>query len=216
MRLVSTMGWNAEVVLEPIRILNPEEAVVFYGYYDQMNRERIEEELRRLNEAPVKVKLVRVDPFSMEDCIEKMKPHIDDGTVANITGGTKIMSFALSLLATHRKGGEIPIIYYITEGKKGKIVKIPAIFEKMKVDLNGDNASSYILRVLMNANGKKLSTKEIKEKMKAMGKNVEGSTFNQAKNNLLWYNLIKEEKQGRTKFYEVYPIAKIFVGGEEQ
>ncbi|NPA74547.1 MAG: hypothetical protein GXO25_00500 [Euryarchaeota archaeon] len=215
MKLVSTLGWSAEVVLYPARLLKPDEMVVFYGPKDDP---AIYEAKLKIAECIPSARFVEVQPFSMSDCIKKMRGHLSDDAVANITGGTKIMSFTLALLAAYREEGEIPVIYISTQGDDMKVHRIPLRIGNMKIDFKKNTTISMILKILLSSGSEEMkewSGPEIREIMrKKYGKNISESTFNSAKEKLKKLNLIMEKKRGRTLYYAPYSSALFFVGGE--
>ncbi len=210
MRLVSTVGWVPEVVIYPAKILNPEEIVVFHGHIDNKEEKARFEKTKNeiVTEIGMNVRFVEVNPFDMADCIRKMKKYVNDESIVNITGGTKLMALTLALLATYRPGGEVPIIYVTTEDEP-RLVRVPVSFTPEDLRIDANTVKWSILKILLESPSGKMRSKELrkiigKERIRkgiAKGdENDEGlsqGTFSEAKKELKKYNLIAEEKLGR-------------------
>ncbi len=217
------MGWSANVVLYPIKKLKPDEVVIFYGIGDKDAEESVEEAMEKIRkESPIPPKFIEVDPFSLEDCIEKIRPELTEDGVANITGGTKIMSFALALLATYgdRTNGEIPVIYVVTKEGKYDIKRIALAIDEMDMGLKKNkkknkNVMKLILEVLKNQNDE-LPAETIKEEIERItGRKISPSGFSEAKSKLVCRNLIFERKEKNRGYYSLKSGAWFFLEGEE-
>lgn len=226
MRLVSTLGWSPNVVLYPLRVLKPDEAVVIYGSVGKEDALKTREAIQRIREeSPVgDLKFVEVEPLSLKDTIEKIEDRvrITDDTIVNITGGTKVMSFALALLATMRKGGEVPIIYVVTERHSGgdamRIKRIPLMISGTRVNFKKNGAPAMILRVLAENDGAEMSNgdlqDEVNKRLKELGirdDDLSEGAFTDAKKPLLCLNLISERGEGKNKYYTLNSSAWFFV-----
>ncbi len=228
MRLVSTLGWSPDVVLYPMKVLRPEEAMVIYGSLTEEDSARTEEAIQRIKEnyTSGKVRFVRVDPMSLRDNIEKIEREvrITDDTVVNITGGTKVMSFALALLATMRRGGEVPVIYVVTDGKgaeeRMRIVRIPLALSGTRVNFKKNRAPAMILKVLAENDGAEVSNTLLREEVSKRlwklgvleeGKLISQGAFSDAKKPLICYNLISERVDGRRRYYSLKSSAWFFL-----
>ncbi len=151
MKLLSTMGWSADVVLHPLSVLKPEQAVIFYGTSDDDSRQKVEAAMDKIkNNAKMALKFVEVNPFSLEDCIEKMRPELTEDSIANITGGTKLMSFALALLATYGyyTDGAIPVIYVVTKGGTTELKRIPIVVDEMDLGFKKNKKNTIMRQIL--------------------------------------------------------------------
>ncbi len=214
MNLISTLGWSADVVLHPARVLNPERMVVFYG--PETNAE-VMAAVQRVKEEYPDTKFVQVNPFSLSDCIAKMHPHIGDDAVVNMTGGTKIMAFTLALLATYREGGEVPVIYVQTRDGGMSIIRIPLRLSSFTLNFKKNSTKRLILEILCDEDdcSRKLSGPEIRKIMaEKYGHSVSESTFNSAKEELKRLNIIVEEKKGRKLYFSARAAAAFFIGGD--
>ncbi len=208
MNLVSTIGWSEVVVEYAAKILLPEKITVFYGPSEDDRILTAIENLKRKVNVPLTA--VQVDPMDFKQCTDIMKKYIDDSCVANITGGTKVMSFTLALLCASRN---LPIIYVLTENGQMRILRVPVRLVKKATNFitSPDSTATILLEILIkNFNGEA----HLKELRKAIG-NVKYSTLSDAKNRLIRANLIKESKKGREKLiianagaYIIYDLYK--------
>jgi len=197
MRLLSTVGWNAEVVSYVIDVLEPDEVVLFYGFVSDEDKDKILGVLKVLRDKhTMKIKEVQVNPMALGENFEKIAHWINEKSVANITGGTKIMSLALALNAAMRG---IPIVYVITENGEKKILRVPIIFSEgmrnfFRIE-NKDSVAMRTLRILVEDFRGRARFVKIKEKL---GR-ISSSTVSDAKRRLLMANLIREVKEGKEK-----------------
>ncbi|GEM_PF-2950057 len=221
MKLLSTLGWVPEVVAYPANILKPDEMVVFVGAASQRDREIIDDSKERLKSMVVQpIKFVEVDPLDMGDCIVKMKPHLSDDSVVNITGGTKIMAFTLLLLATLRFGNsprsdprDLPVIYVKTVGSQMYIERLPLEMGAPEFNPRGNGTAALILKVLMDSEDGELSSPEIRRIMESKyNKKVQNSTFSEAKKKLENANLISVRWVGNTSFLRIHEAAEVLLG----
>jgi len=207
MRLLSTLGWSADVIIEISRVLEPEENIVFYGYVDEIERERIMAAIKKLEISLDKLRLVKVNPMSLKDCFEKMRNYISEESVVNITGGTKIMAFSLALEAALR---DIPIVYMYTEGDIRRIKRIPLSISyagRNFLNFSNDSTPLKILRLLVKKYNGKARLKDIKRDIPER----RSSTISDAKRKLIKANLIREEKNGRDKIIILNSGSYLFV-----
>ncbi|ADD08848.1 hypothetical protein Aboo_1039 [Aciduliprofundum boonei T469] len=208
MKLLSTLGWTSKVVIEAAKKLKPDENVVFYGYVNDEEKEKVEKALNEVKKELSNVKAVQVDPMNFYDCITKVNEHIDNTSVANITGGTKIMSFSLALKAALM---DIPIIYLVTENGKTTIKRVPIRLSTSQRNFfkmnESDSTAVQILQALIHSQGGKMDMKTLKSKL-----NKGYSTISDAKSRLILANLIREEKNGRTKILVANSAAYLFGG----
>lgn len=208
MNLVSTIGWSEVVVEYAAKILLPEKITVFYGPSEDEKVIAAIENLKRKVNVPLTA--VQVDPMDFKQCTDIMKRYIDDSCVANITGGTKVMSFTLALLCASRN---IPIIYVLTENGNMRILRVPVRLVKRATNfISSPNSTAMVLlkTLIKDFNGEA----HLKDLRKALG-NVKYSTLSDAKNRLIRANLIKEAKKGREKLiianagaYIIYDLYK--------
>ena len=221
MKLLSTMGWSADVVLHPLNVLKPEQAVIFYGTNDEDSRQKVEAAMDKIkNNAKMALKFVEVNPFSLEDCIEKMRPELTEDSIANITGGTKLMSFALALLATYGyyTDGAIPVIYVVTKGGNTELKRIPLVVDEMDLGFKKNKKNTIMRQILqiLHDNGDELSGAEIRAIMKDnFGRNVSSPGFSEAKAKLACRNLISERKKGNAGYYSLKSGAWFFLESDE-
>jgi CRISPR-associated protein Csa3 len=208
MKLLSTLGWTAKVVIEAAKILGADEHIVFYGYVDDEEKERVLSALEEVKKELKNVKAVQVDPMNFHDCIMKINENIDEESVANITGGTKIMSFSLALKAALL---DIPIVYVVTENGKTTVKRVPVrlstsqrSFFRMSEE---DSTAKEMLKILLNEYNGKAKMKELKMRL-----NRKYSTLSDAKSKLILANLIREEKVGREKILIANSVAYLFGG----
>jgi len=211
MRLLSTVGWNVEVVSYVIDVLDPDEVVFFYGFVSEEDKKKVLKVLKTLEESyTIKIRKVQVNPMALGENFEKMARWISDESVANITGGTKIMSFALALNAAMRG---IPILYVVTEDGKRKILRVPIIFsEGMRNFFRIENKNSVAmrtLRILVEDFRGRARFVKLKERL---GK-ISSSTVSDAKRRLLMANLIREEKEGKEKIIIANSGAYLLLNG---
>ena len=208
MRLLSTLGWTSKVVIEAAKSLNPEEHIVFYGYVDDEEKERILGALDEVKSELNNVKAVQVDPMNFHDCIMKINEYIDDESVANITGGTKIMSFSLALKAALL---DIPIVYVVTENGKTTVKRVPVRLSSSKRNFfrmsEEDSTAKDMLKILLNEYNGKAKMKDLKMRL-----DRKYSTISDAKSKLILANLIREEKVGREKVLIANSVAYLFGG----
>jgi len=208
MKLLSTLGWTAKVVVEAAKLLDADENIVFYGYVDDAEKDRVLAALEDVKKELKNVKAVQVDPMNFQDCIVKIDEHIDEESVANITGGTKIMSFSLALKAALL---DIPIVYVVTENGKTKVKRVPVKLSSSKRNffrMSGeDSTAKEMLKILLNEYNGKARLKELKMRL-----NKKYSTLTDAKDRLLLANLIREEKVGREKVIIANNVAYLFGG----
>jgi len=224
MRLISTVGWNPKIVLFPMQVLRPEENYIIYGTVPEERKktESVISEIRA-NWDYGDLHFVEVDPFDLRDMVEKIKEiGITDDTVVNITGGTKIMSFALTISAAVRPGGEVPIIYVTTdksgEGDSMRIKRIPlGIREISRVSKNNSRGgkklttAELILKILAE-NGGTMGGPDIRKKMEEeYGHIVKQGTFSDVKKILECLNLIHVGRNGRELQLTLFPGAWFFI-----
>ena len=197
MRLLSTVGWSEEIVSYVIDTLEPDEIILFYGFVSEKDRNRIRKALDLIRARyPSNLKEVQVNPMALGENFEKMARWVNDESVANITGGTKIMSFALALNAAMRG---IPIVYVVTDGDEKKIFRVPITFSEgsknfFRIDKK-DSIAMRTLKILVNDFKGKARFVKIKERLG----NISSSSISDAKRRLLMANLIREEKNGKEK-----------------
>jgi hypothetical protein len=174
--------------------------------------------------------MVRVKPFSMGDCITKMKPYLSEDSISNITGGTKLMSMALTLLSLHMNSYSVPLIYVYTRDENMEIMQVPLSISKMSINIRGTTRD--LLEILVERDDwttGKILRQEIKKREKersgTRGKAAPGqpkkekddkneiseTVFHQAKKKLLQLNVIEQRKNGKELEFKAYPIARIFV-----
>jgi len=205
------VGWNVEVVSYVIDVLDPDEVVFFYGFVSEEDKKKVLKVLKTLEESyTIKIRKVQVNPMALGENFEKMARWISDESVANITGGTKIMSFALALNAAMRG---IPILYVVTEDGKRKILRVPIIFsEGMRNFFRIENKNSVAmrtLRILVEDFRGRARFVKLKERL---GK-ISSSTVSDAKRRLLMANLIREEKEGKEKIIIANSGAYLLLNG---
>ena len=210
MRLLSTLGWTSKVVVEAAKVLEPDENIVFYGFVDKIEEERVNKALEEVKNSIENVKGVRVDPMNFHDCIVKMSDYINEESIVNITGGTKIMSFSLALKAALM---DIPIVYVVTENGKSIIKRVPIRLSSSQRNFfrieKKDSTAIELLRTLLRDCQGRARLKDLKMKL-----NKKYSTLSDAKNRLLLANLIREEKKGRERVITANDIAYLFGGNE--
>ncbi len=213
MRLISTLGWTAKVVIETAKVLKPDENVVIYGYVDENEEMEIKKALDKVREELNNVIEVHVrDPMNFYECIQAVDRYLTEDSVANITGGTKIMAFSLALRAAVLG---VPVVYMATENGETKILRLPI---NLITDSNSlirihdkDSTTMKFLTTLVEKYGGKASMKDIK---RALGSRY--STLSDAKNKLIKANLINEFKNGREKIIIANNAAYLFLGGNAQ
>ncbi len=207
MRLLSTLGWTARVVVEAAKIIEPDENIVFYGYVDEIEEIRVKNALEEVKNSLGNVKEVRVDPMNFQDCLSKISNYMDDESVANITGGTKIMAFSLALRAALM---DIPIIYVVTRNGKSFIKRVPVKLSASRRNffrINGESTAMQILRLILEKPDGRIKMKELQIRL---GKKY--STLSDAKRKLILANLVKEKKIGREKILIANDVAYLFGG----
>ncbi len=211
LRLLSTIGWTEKVVVEVARILQPEEHVIFYGYANDAEKERVMRAVERARSSLSQpLKMVEVNPMNLRDCIEKMGRYITEDSVANITGGTKIMAFSLAL---HAALHDIPVLYMTTFEGKQEIKRIPFSLKPTRRSFfhpdNHDSTPVQFLKLLIEKYDGRAELRELRRELKGKG----DSTISDAKRKLLRANLIREQKLGRTKIIVANSGAYLFLGG---
>ncbi len=208
MRLLSTLGWTAKVVTDAAKLLEADENIVFYGYVDEEEEKKVKKALEEVKKKLKNIREVQVDPMNFHDCISKINEYINEESVANITGGTKIMSFSLALKAALM---DIPIVYVVTQDGKTIIKRVPIRLSASKRNFfrieKEDSTAIQLLRTLLKEPQGKARLKDLKTKI-----NKGYSTLSDAKNKLLLANLIREEKIGREKVIVANDIAYLFGG----
>ena len=151
--------------------------------------------------------------MALGENFEKMARWITDESVANITGGTKIMSFALALNAAMK---DIPIVYVVTEGDERKIYRVPISFSEdvrnfFRIE-NKNSIAMRTLRILVEDFKGRARFKSIKKRLG----NISSSSISDAKRRLLLANLIREERMGKEKILIANSGAYLLLGrGDE-
>ncbi len=214
MRLLSTIGWNEEVVAHVVNILEPDELILFYGYVNERDRKRVMGAVETIHSSfDIPIRDVEVNPMALGENFEKMARWITDESVANITGGTKIMSFALALNAAMK---DIPIVYVVTEGDERKIYRVPISFsEDVRNFFRIENKNSIAMRTLRILVVDFKGRARFKSRKKRLG-NISSSSISDAKRRLLLANLIREERMGKEKILIANSGAYLLLGrGDE-
>lgn len=208
-KIAATIGWSSDVVIYSIDDFQPSEVILFYGY--RTDDERVETAIRDVRfycERKVRVRTVRVDPFIFEDCIEKMNDVCrDEDIIMNVTGGTKIMYLAATLVAL--KFG-IPMVYYETINNKKIRMTIPVhkiAYKKgkgkrMRCLLSGHRTQMNILEILMNEK-EGIEANELGRKL-----NINKSTVNEHLSKLEKANVLRIDKRYGRKIVMPYPTIK--------
>ena len=208
MKLLSTLGWAPQVIVEVARVLMPEENIVFYGYVNEDERPRIENSLRKVREEVENLRVVKVDPMSFQDCIKKIQRFLDENCVVNITGGTKIMAFSLALQAAMVG---IPIVYVVTTKDKMRIKTLPLLLSlKGKNFLREGSTAHRMLELLLTKYGGFAKLIDLKRDL-----GIKYSTLSDAKRKLMEANIIQERKEGKNKIIIANDIAYLFMEGEK-
>jgi CRISPR-associated protein Csa3 len=194
-RLLSTLGWIPAVVVSAVERIKPDKVVVFYGSEGDDNRvsKALENVIMDIGK-DVEVIPVKIDdPMDMRECMTKMKPHISEDSISNITGGTKIMSFSLALLSASRG---VPIIYIRRGGDEREVEVLPiTINMESSFFLGEDNSTKMeILKVLCEMGGKATQRDVRDEVRRRRGLSESSTTIYEAISQLEAMNIIEKTR----------------------
>lgn len=141
MRYVCTFGFHLHHILSNNKLIGWEEkitnVILIYGIEDECSEEERERVLniksklhRELEKLEIPHTFIKVNPFDFIANIEKFKELLSVPSVVNLTGGKRIICYALFYAAIINKKN-ISKIFYVT--KENEIIELPIISLDLKI-----------------------------------------------------------------------------------